>query len=320
MVDFSSLTPADREATTSPDCLEGTTTAAVPAKKKIMVQEYQHHQAKKEQHVAAYIDEDENGEELDYYNFEPQDDPANIQIGYWMPTPAPEGTSELTAPSESMTPKTILGTPMHHAMAAANRAPGFSRDMPVTHVSPMQIRTPVTSLQKTPLHGTTAEEAFLHGATLLCSLQQEAMLLGPPPLLLTDNHLKIMDALCHLDTVGLQFIYESVEALHRERMPAQPLPDYCMPQMMDSPQGVATNSPMLQEFLRAASNLGTVIVTPPQLPPGQCPVGDHRPDPNIENAVTNMRRHEQVSHMPLTDKNNNPQCEGLKSHLSPFPD
>ena len=68
-----------------------------------------------------------------------------------------------------------------------------------------QIRTPVTSPQKTPLQSTTAEEVLLHGATLPCSLQQEAMLLNPL-LLLTDNHLKMMDALRCLDTTGLQFI------------------------------------------------------------------------------------------------------------------
>ena len=133
------------------------------------------------------------------------------------------------------------------------------------------------------------------------------MLLGPPPPLLMDNHLKMMDALCHLDTVGLQFICESMEALCRERMPTHPTPGYCMPQMTDSPQGVATNSQMSQEFLWAASNLGAVIVTPPQLLPGQHPVGNRCSDPEIENAVANMHRHKQASHTPLTDRNNNPQ-------------
>ena len=206
-----------------------------------------------------------------------------------------------------MIPKTISDTLMHHATAAANRAPGFGRGMPVAHASPMQIGTPVTSPRKTPLHSTTAEGALLHGATLPCSLWQEAMLLGLQPSLLTDNHIKMMDALCHLDTIGLQFICESVEALHRERMPTQPPPGYHMPQMTDPPQGVATNSPLSQEFLQAASNLGTVIVMPLQLPPVQHPAGDHCPDPKIENVVTNIRRHEQASHTLLTDRNNNPQ-------------
>ena len=306
MADFPSPTSVGREATSAPDCLEGTTVAAVPVKKKIKVQEYHPLQAEKEQHVATYIDEDENGEELDYYDFEPQDDLDSIQIGYRTPTPTPKGTSEPMATPESMTPKTVSGMPMHHATAAANRAPGFGRGVPLTHALPMQIGTPVTSLQRTPLHSTTAEEALLRGATLLCSLWQEAMLLGPPPPLLTDNHLKMMDALCHLDTVGLQFICESVEALRRERMPAQPPPDYHTLQVTDSPQ-VATNSLMSQQFLRATSNLGTAIVTPLQLLPEQHPAGDCCPDPEIENMVTNMHRHEQASRTPLTDRNNNPQ-------------
>ena len=205
-----------------------------------------------------------------------------------MQTPALEETSELTAPPESMIPKTISDTPMHHTMAVANRAPGLRRGVPVAHALPMQIRTPVTSLQKTPLHGTTAEEVLLCGATLLCSLWQEAMLLGSPPPLLMDNHIKMMDTLYHLDTIRLQFICESVEALHRERTPTQPPPGYRMPQMMDPPQGVTTNSPLSQEFLWATSNLGTVIVMPPQFLPEQCPAGDHCPDPKIENAVANM--------------------------------
>ena len=55
MADFPSLTPADQEATTIPDCSEGMTVAAVLAKKKITVQEYHRHQAEKEQHAAAYM-------------------------------------------------------------------------------------------------------------------------------------------------------------------------------------------------------------------------------------------------------------------------
>ena len=283
---------------TAPDSLEGAIAAAAPTKKKITVQEYHHRKAAEEEHAATYLDEDENGEALDYEDFELQDDPANFQIGYQMPTPAPEETTEPTVPHESTIPKTVSGMPTHHAMAAANRAPGFGRGVPLAHASPMQIGTPVTSPRKTRLHGTTAEEMLLHGATLPCSLQQEAMLLNPP-LLLTDNHIKMMDALCCLDTTRLQFICESVEALCRERMPAQPPPGYCTPQATDPPQGTTTNSPLSQEFYRATSNLSTAITRPPQ----QCPAEDRHPDPIIEDAVANMQRHEQVSQMPPTDRN-----------------
>ena len=144
MADFPSLTPADQEDTTIPGSSEGATMAAAPAKKKIIVQEYHHCKATKEQHAATYLDEDENGAELDYEDFKLQDDLANFQIGYQMPTPALEETSEPTAPPESMIPKTISDTQMHHTTAAANRAPGFGRGMPVAHASPMQIGTPVT--------------------------------------------------------------------------------------------------------------------------------------------------------------------------------
>ena len=307
MADFSSLTPADREATTTPDSLEGTIVAAVTAKKKVTVQEYHCHKATEEVHAATYLDEDENGEELDYEDFEPQDDPSNFQIGYRTPIPAPEKAPEPMAPPESMIPKTVSDTLTHHATAAANRAPGFGRSVPVAHALPMQIRTPVTSLQKTPQHGTTTEEVLPCGATLPCSLQQEAMLLGLLPPLLMDNHIKMMDALCHLDTTRIQFICKSTEALHRERMPGQPPLGYHTLQATDPLQGATTNSLLSQEFYRAASNLSTAITMPLQFLPEQHPVEDCCPDPEIEDTVANMWRHEQASGMPPTNRNNNPQ-------------
>ena len=135
--------------------------------------------------------------------------------------------------------------------------------------------------------------------------QQEDHLLNPP-VILTDNHIKMMDALCHLDSYGLQFICESAEALHRERTPTQAPPGYCTLQASDTSRGSISNPPLSQEFYRAASNLGTAIVEPQQVPPQQRLVGNCCPDPEIESAVTNMQRHEQVSSMPSTDSNNNP--------------
>ena len=116
-----------------------------------------------------------------------------------------------------------------------------------------------------------------------------------------------MDALHHLDSYGLQFICELAEALHRERTPTQAPPGYRTPQASDIPRGSTNNPPLSQEFYRAASNLGTAIVEPQQVPPQQCPVGNSHPDPEIESAVTNMYRHEQASDIPSTDSNNNPQ-------------
>ena len=76
---------------------------------------------------------------------------------------------------------------------------------------------------------------------------QEANLLSPSVVLM-DNHIKMMDALCHLDSYGLQFICELAEALRRERMPTQALLGYHMPQASDIPRGLTSNPPLSQEF------------------------------------------------------------------------
>ena len=115
-----------------------------------------------------------------------------------------------------------------------------------------------------------------------------------------------MDALHHLDSYSLQFICESAEALHRERTPTQAPPGYHTLQALDIPCGLSSNPPLSQEFYRATSNLGTAIVEPQQVPPQLHPAGNHRPDAEIESAITNMYRHEQASGMPPTDSNNNP--------------
>ena len=203
---------------------------------------------------------------------------------------------------------------MHQVATAANRAPGFGRGLPVARASlmqvgtppvsasPMQVLTPAVSPYHTPGHALTAEEELLQGTTLLCSPRQEANLLNLP-VVLTDNHIKMMDALRHLDTYGLQFICELAEALHRERMPTQAPQGYPMLQASDIPCGSPNNPPLSQEFYRATSNLGTAIVGPQWVPPQQHLAGNCRPDPEIESAIANMHRHEQAS----TDSNNNPQ-------------
>ena len=275
--------------------------ATVLPKNKITVQEYHCHKAVEEESKATFLDKDENGEELDYEDFELHYNPANNQISYQTPTPAPQEIPDLLALQDTTVPKTTPDTVTHHAMAAANRAPGFGIGSPSARASPMQVGTPVASPQKTLLHGTTAEEMLLQGVTLPCFPWQETMLLSPPPPL-TDTHIKMMDTLCYLDTTGLQFICESVEALRRERTPVQAPPGYCMPQVTDS-QGTATNSPLSQEFLQAASNLGTTITRPQQLLPQQHHMGNCHPDAEIEDAITNMQRHEQASWTPPTSRN-----------------
>ena len=83
-------------ATAAPEPSNSTTvsepsesTAPVPEKKKITLDEYNHRKALKLQQTAASPNLDENGECLDYDDFEPDDDPDNIQIDYQMPAPSP---------------------------------------------------------------------------------------------------------------------------------------------------------------------------------------------------------------------------------------
>ena len=167
---FTFLPPrtADRDVTTEldPTLLEGVegTTAApesssftmvskpsesrvpIPEKKKITLDEYNHHKALKLQKTAASPDLDENGEHLDYDDFEPDDDPDNIQIDYQMPALSPALSPQTSIPpledapmsmSPAITqsqvstgPGSVLST-MEHTPTAVNRAPGFGRGLPV---------------------------------------------------------------------------------------------------------------------------------------------------------------------------------------------
>ena len=107
---FPPLRTVDRYATTALDpmleVVEGATAAPEPSsstrtsgqsestvpaleKKKITLDEYHRCKAVKQQQTAASLDLDENGERLDYDDFEPEDDPDNIQIDYQMPAPSP---------------------------------------------------------------------------------------------------------------------------------------------------------------------------------------------------------------------------------------
>ena len=108
MADFPSPMPVDWDEPMDLGGLEGATVApqpsssatmapspsssatSVPAKKKISIEEYNCCRAVERQLASAYLDRDENGEDLDYEDFELQDHPANIQISYWTPTPMPQ--------------------------------------------------------------------------------------------------------------------------------------------------------------------------------------------------------------------------------------
>ena len=162
MANFPSPTPIDQDEPTDLEGLEGATaasqssnptttapppsssTTSVPAKKKVIsIEEYNRRKATEWQLASAYLDRDENGEDLDYEDFDPQDDPANIQIGYQTLTPLPQiadlpplqdATSlasplattpvapnvTISMPQGSTGPGTVLGTTAHHVATAAN--------------------------------------------------------------------------------------------------------------------------------------------------------------------------------------------------------
>ena len=214
-------------------------------------------------------------------------------------------------PQHSTSLGTVPGMTAHNVATTANQGLPVARALPMqvgtlpALASPMQVTTLAASPHRTPGHAFATEEALLQEATLPCSPRQEAHLLNPPVILM-DNHIKMMDALCHLDSYGLQFICESAEALQRERMPTQAPPGYHMPQALDALWGSISHPPLSQEFYRATSNLGTAIMEPRQILPQQCLVESCRPDSEIESAIANMHQHEQVSSMPSTDSNNNP--------------
>ena len=162
MADFPSPTPVDQDEPMDLEGLEGATAAPqpsssattvppssssatlVPVKKKIIsIEEYNHCKAAEWQLASAYLNRDENREDLDYKDFEPQDDPADIQIGYRMPTLVPQiadlpllqdATSlasqsaatpvalnvTIPMPQGNTCPGTIPGTTVHHVATAAN--------------------------------------------------------------------------------------------------------------------------------------------------------------------------------------------------------
>ena len=73
-------------------------TAPVPEKKKITLDEYNHRKALKLQQTAASPNLDKNGERLDYDDFELDDDPDNIQIDYQMPALSPALSPQTSIP------------------------------------------------------------------------------------------------------------------------------------------------------------------------------------------------------------------------------
>ena len=118
-------------------------TTLAPAKKKISIQEYNCCRAAEWQLASTYLDRDKNREELDYEDFELQDDPANFQISYRTLTPIPQtadlpplqdasspasksavapaaSNATIPMPQGNTSPGTVPGTTAHNVATAAN--------------------------------------------------------------------------------------------------------------------------------------------------------------------------------------------------------
>ena len=147
-VEGATAAPEPSSSTTAPERSESTT--PVPEKKKITLDEYNHRKALKLQQTATSPDLDENGQHLDFNDFEPEDDPDNIQIDYQMPAPSPptsipplEDTPMSMSPATTQSqvstgPCTILSA-VEHISTAVNQAPGFGRELPVQRTLPIQL-------------------------------------------------------------------------------------------------------------------------------------------------------------------------------------
>ena len=213
--DFPSPMPVDQDEPMDLEGLEGATaalqpsspttmvpspsssTTSVPTKNKVIsIEEYNCHKAAERWLASAYLNRDKNGEDLDYEDFKPQDDPVNIQIGYRTLTPVPQiadlpllqdatslaSQSAATPVAHNVTipmaqgstgPSTVPGTTVYHVATAAYQAPSFGRGLPVARALPMQVGTPLASASPmqvttlaalphwTPSHALTAEEELL---------------------------------------------------------------------------------------------------------------------------------------------------------------
>ena len=147
MADFPSPSPIDRDEPTDLEGLEGATaalqsaspatmalplpTVSAPAKKKLIsIEEYNRRKATVQELASTYLDKDENGEDLNYDDFDPQQDPDNIQIGYRTPTHPPQ-IADLPPLQDSIS----LATPPTTMLAALN----VTISMPQVSTSPSTV-------------------------------------------------------------------------------------------------------------------------------------------------------------------------------------
>ena len=128
-VEGTTAAPEPSSSTTASEPSEST--APIPEKKKITLDKYNCCKALKLQQTAASPDLDENGEHLDYDDFEPEDDPNNIQIDYQTPAPSPQTSippledtpmsmSLATTQSQVSTGPSTVPSAMEHTSTAVN--------------------------------------------------------------------------------------------------------------------------------------------------------------------------------------------------------
>ena len=138
--------PEPSSSTTASEPSEST--VPILEKKKITLDKYNCRKALKLQQTAASPNLDENGEHLDYNDFEPEDNPDNIQIDYQMPAPSPQTSippledapmpmSPATTQSQVSTGPSSVPSTMEHTPTAVNQAPGFGRGLPVQRTMPI---------------------------------------------------------------------------------------------------------------------------------------------------------------------------------------
>ena len=153
-VEGTTAAPEPSSSTTVSEQSEST--APVLEKKKITLDEYNCRKALKQQQTVASPNLDENGECLDYDDFEPEDDPDNIQVNYQMPAlslqtsippleDAPMSMSLATTQSQVSTGPDTIPSAMECISTAVNRAPGFGRGLPVQRTMPIPVGAPQDS-------------------------------------------------------------------------------------------------------------------------------------------------------------------------------
>ena len=163
-VEGTTAAPEPSSSTTVSEQSEST--APVPEKKKITLDEYNCRKALKQQQTVASPNLDENGECLDYDDFEPEDDPDNIQVNYQMPAlslqtsippleDAPMSMSLATTQSQVSTGPDTIPSAMECISTAVNQAPGFGRGLPVQRTMPIPVGAPQDSTSPIQVGDTT---------------------------------------------------------------------------------------------------------------------------------------------------------------------